>query len=334
MFLQSSYTTEYLSETNLIITQEDFDNKLTDLLQPIKSYLHSDQDLLTFSISRYCGGDTRLAFFAQWLMLTSVLTFDSSELRSITRDHLIKKTERDFHKLENYSSHIDSIVDTVYVPMQIKIMQSKAISLADDIIRNNPYLHKYLTHDYHGRVTAHEMRCRSFWLYDDLSLVEFKAMQGVRESFLYIGYPVLISLLYNFNQPESVVNSKVIKWVLVEDILKIISSLHQTGRGFELERMMYYDSLTEIDKLRWLSLSLKDQKKILLMNEEIQKQGRDYRLELHRKGTSILESIVLPDTYMFMLKDLLDWALSSNFVEEGEALERSMNSPLNHIQYS
>jgi len=316
MFLQSSYTTEYLSETNLIITQEDFGNQLTDVLQPIKLYLQDDQDLLAFSLTRYCGGDTRLAFFAQWLLMTSLLAFDSEDLRIKTREYLLKKNANNLKSLEEYGARINKISDELFLPMQINIMQSKVSSLANDIIVRNPYLNKYLSRNFYGRVLAHELRSRSFWLHDEMTLTEYLSMQSKRESYLYIAYPALIGLSYSFHQSESLVNPKAIKWVLLEEVLEIISALHQTASGFELERMMYYDSLDSNDKHLWITLSLKEQKKILLHNSEIQQQGKDYRLQQHRKGTNILESLVLPDKYMNMLKDLLDWALSSSFVGE------------------
>jgi hypothetical protein len=316
MFLQSSYTTEYLSETNLVLTQEDFGNKMTDLLMPIKSYLQDDQDLLAFSLARYCGGDTRIAFYAQWYLITTLLTLDSSDLKLKTREYLLKKNANSLQSLEEFGDKINYLADTLFVPMQLRVLESKSFSLAQDIMQKYPFMQKYLSSSFTGKILAHELRSRTFWLNQEMTLAEYQAMQSTRESYLYVAYPALISFLYSFNSPESVVNAKNIKWVLLEEILEIISGLHQTGRGFELERMMYYDTLSKSDRIMWLSLPIKEQRKLLMVNEAIQAQGKEYRRDLHRKGTNILDSLVLPDKYMNMLKDLLDWALSSNFVQE------------------
>lgn len=316
MFLQSSYTTEYLSETNLVLTQEDYGNKLTDFLQPIKHYLTDDQDLLAFSLARYCGANTHLAFYLQWLLMTTLLTVDTTELQIKTREYLLKKRAASLTDLENVGTMVNKMADTVYLPFQMNLIQSKSYSMVADLIHKHTYLHKYLSRTFYGKILANEMRCRSFWLQENLTVQEYVGMQGLRESYMYVGYPILVSLAYNFNQTESVVNPSAIKWVFLEEVLEIISSLHQTGRGFELERMYYYETLDASGKVEWLSLSLTEQKKVLLHNDQIQQKGKEFRLSQHRKGLNTLENLRLPDQYKEMLVDLLEWAFASNFVEE------------------
>ena len=52
MFLQNSVLTEFLSEANLVLAQENFGNQLEDLLVPIKNFLQKEKQLLSFSLAK------------------------------------------------------------------------------------------------------------------------------------------------------------------------------------------------------------------------------------------------------------------------------------------
>lgn len=315
MFLESSYTKEYLSEVNLMLTQEDYGNKLSDLIHPLKNHLQEDPDLLPYSLARYSGGDGRIAFFVQLLMLYTSLSFDTSALKIKTREYFLHKNQQNISLTSEFANEVNRVVDTVYLPVQLSLLQSKVESLSFDIMAKYPYIQKYFSRTFYMRAIINEVSAKGVIFKNEATAVEYLSYQGLRESYLSIGYPVLAGMVFDFYNPDSVINPKAIKWVIIEDILEIISALHQTAKNIELESHLYYFELNQQSRIEWVLKSHKERKHLLLDKTDIQSKGREYRLNLHRKATSLLQTIVLPDKNMTMLKDLLDWALSSNFYE-------------------
>lgn len=314
MFLQTSFTTEYLSETNLVLTQEDFGAKLTDIIEPIRSFIQKDQDLLTFSLARYTGADTRISFFCQWLVFLNYIKINNFKLTSETEEYLRNKTPSYLKGLPKLNDSIFDLAKNVYFPVQIELFESKLYSMAGDIIAKNPYLQKYLSRSYLSKFSASEVSSKTYWLQDSFNFKTFMKNQAHRISFLEVCFPVLCGLQYSYNQEFNPINAQAIKWSEVVELLEVIASLHQTGASVELESMLYYSDLDETSKFEWLQKNKLEVREILLSKTKIVEESRKIRLEIHQKGTMILESVRLPEKDATMLKELLDWAISINFV--------------------
>jgi hypothetical protein len=314
MFLQTSFTTEYLSETNLVLTQEDFGGKLSSIIEPIKNYIQKDQDLLTFSLSRYSGGDTRISFFCQWLVFTNYIKNNSSRLTSETETFLRNKTPEYLKGLPNINDKIYDLAKNVYLPVQLELFESKLYSMAGDIITKYPNLQKYLNRGYLSKFSANEVNIKSYFFENNFNFNDFIKLEGSRISFLEVGFPVLTGLMFAYNQENNPINPQAIKWNDIETILEIISTLHQTGNSIELELMMYYSTLNQLQKFEWLQKNKLEIREILLKDQKLIDESKKVRINLHQKGTVILDELRLPEKDVTMLKELLDWAISINFV--------------------
>lgn len=315
MFLQSTFVTEYLAESNLVLTQEDFGNKLYDLLSPIRNLLHADKDILAFCLARYAGAPSRLAFFSQWFAQTQSLLQDNSPLFQETQQYLRKRVPIRLRGVPNLYELVDRDVAQVYLPMQQAFLQNKTRELTQDILVKHDYLSKYLSPTFQSRFTAAEMVSGKFLYSENLSIKEFLDAQAYRSSYHMVCYPTLLGLLHTYHQPDNPVNPKSIKWILLEEILEQIAILHQTGTNRDLAFFMYLSRLNDKEQFIWLQEEPKTQIQTLRYNSEVHRLVQESRQKIHTRATDLMQNLVLPDKDMIMLKDLLDWSLAQNLEE-------------------
>ena len=69
---------------------------------------------------------------------------------------------------------------------------------------------------------------------ENLTVSEFIEAQSQRSSFVQIGLPCILGLSYTFNQPDNPINPDGVKWVLLENLLKNIATLHFSRDNFKL----------------------------------------------------------------------------------------------------
>jgi hypothetical protein len=306
--LKTAFLTEFLSETNLILTQEDYGNKLYDLLSPIRNLMQEEKDVLTFSISRYCGADTRLAFFAEWHYQTIKLTLDSSKLLEENRKYFKKRVPLRLKGVPNLYDLIDHDIKSLFLPQQITFLHTKSLNMMRDILFKNEHLSKYLSNNYLNRVVSGEITSKKYLYTEDFSLFQFNEAQSHRVSYALIAYPALLGLTYNFNQSGSEINPKGVKWVLIEEILESIANLHETGESKELDLFIYRSRLTEKDEFEWLQKSYQDKLRIIAQTPEVKEIVNNTRKRVYDKAKNDLENLIFPEKYKDMFNDLLDWA--------------------------
>jgi hypothetical protein len=306
--LKTTFLTEFLTESNLILTQEDYGNKLYDLLSPVRNLLHKEKDVLTFSIARYCGADTRLAFFCEWYYQTFRLTIDGTDLLEENREYLRKRVPVRLKGIPNLYDLIDYDIKSLFLPQQITFMHNKSIALSNDVLKKNDYLAKFLSGNYFNRPVSGEVFSRKYLYTEDFNISQYLEAQTERLSFVMIAYPALLAFTYTFNQDDSPINPKKIKWVLLEEILKSIACLHQTGSNEDFYLFIYRSRLSEKEEFEWLQKSTKDQIQTVQNKSEVKEIAEKHRQRIYEKSKTDLKALVFPEKDKDMLSDLLDWA--------------------------
>ncbi len=309
MFSKSNFYVEFLSESNLILTQDDYGNGLNNILTPIRNYLQNkDQEVLSFALSRYSGANARLAFYSEWFFQTTRLTFDTQPLIEESKDFLLKKVPLSLKGVPNLYKIVEHDVFEFYLPRQLSFMQAKQRETEYDLVRKNPFLSKYLNSRFLSKVTASDVLSRQNVYSSKVSLGQFIEAQGTRSSFVQIGLPCLLGFLYNFNQSESPINPKGVKWVMIESLLKDISMLHQTGSSQDLSLFIHQDALDDKGRFKWFQLSRQDKVRAVSTNQSIREKYNEIREKVYRRAKNDLEHLVFPEKYRTMFKDLIDWA--------------------------
>lgn len=311
MFLKNSFLTEFLSETNLILTQVDRGNKLNDIVSPIKNYFQKEKDVLTFSLARYAGGNTHLAFFSEWYYQTVKLTLNRDLLTQENKEYLKKKIAIHLRGVPNIFSLVDNHIEEVYIPWQISFMQLKSNEVMTDIVKSNPFLSKYLNEDYLNQVIASELTSIKPIYTEKMNLSEFLEAQSSRTSFLQISFPCLVGFCYNFNQKDSLITPKGVKWVMLEELLKNIAALHQTSQDQDLSLFLYQQNMDEKEQFGWYQFDRTKQIHIVMQTPEIKAKVKEVREKLYKRSLSQLESLVFPEKYREMLRDLIDWSYAA-----------------------
>jgi len=308
---ETAFLTEFLKEVNFFLTQEDYGNRLEDILSPIKSIIIKDKNLFSFSLSRFCGADKHIAFFSEWYYRVLKITKDTRILIEANRIHFRKKVPLHLKGVPNLYETIDKHIQTVILPRQIGILHTKNLELIQDLKQKYPFLNKYLSKEYLSRFISAELTTISKLYGKNLSNSEFLEAQGSRLSFLQIGLPCILGLSYNFHQESSPINPAKIGWILLEELLKNIASLYQINHYKDLHKFLYQQSLNEQKEFNWLRQESSQQVQIALSDPETRKAANNLEKKIFDGAMSNIKALVLPEKYQEMLSDLINWARDS-----------------------
>jgi hypothetical protein len=303
---ESAFLTEFLAETNLMLTQIDFNSKLYDLIAPIKNHLLKQKELLSFSMARYCGANSQLAFFCEWYYQTLYLTSNPLELVEESRSYFNKKVPIKFRGIPNIAAMVEEDI-AIFVPQQLSMLQSKSKAIMDSLVTKQPYLSKYLSDQFLNQVLASVYTTNKRKYVETLNLSEYLEAQSSGTSFVQIALPCLLGFCYNFNQPDSVVRADAVKWVFLEEVLKNISLLHQINQNQKFESFLYTSTMTEKEEFDWMQMNQKNKLQKLMANNEIKEMAHAQKTKIYNSALQALNNLSLPDRHQDMLRELLDW---------------------------
>jgi hypothetical protein len=310
MLDESQFLTEFLSETNLVLAQIDYENKLYDLICPIRNYFMKQKGLLSFSVARYCGASTSVAFFCEWYFQTLKLTGDSRGLFDENRQYFGKKVPLKFRGIPNIFELVEKDI-AVFVPQQLALLQSKSKSILDNMVKEFAFLERYLNDKFLSQVFASTYGAKKRKYTDTLSLSQYLDSQGSGSSFVQIGLPCLLGFCYNFNQKKATEN---VKWVLLEELLKNICTLHQINQNKQFDEFIYSLSLTEKEEFVWMQKNENDKQNLIANSKYTKDTVLANKSKLYNAASNTLKTIDLPDQNKDMLKELLEWSMqSANF---------------------
>ncbi len=309
MFLQNTFVTEFLSETNLVLTQENFGNQLEDLLVPIKNFLQKEKQLLSFSLARYCGSNSQLAFFCEWLYQQHRLTRNNYPLFLENKEYLKYKVPTPILALPNLESLLDQQITNWYLPYQLVLMHHISREQMLNLVAKYGYLNRYLNNKFLSKIISSDLQIQQAIVYGQVTISQFLEWQGHSLSSLLLSIPCLVGFVYNFNQPDSPINPAGVKWFLVEEILSKIASLHQIATSKNLAMFLYRQSLSDSETNRWLQLPKSEQITVAELDESTTKQKQVIIEKLSEEIQDRIEKLVFPEKYKEMLQDLLDWVL-------------------------
>jgi len=310
MLSQKSAVTEFLSECNLALTQGDSGLGFDDVLVPIRNLLSQENDLISYSLARYAGANSQLAFFAEWYYQVYKLGLDSRPLLEENRSYFRKVVPLKIKGVPNLYDLIDQDIIERFLSRQIGFMQNKLYEFTWDYNRKYPYLSKYLNPSFLNKLTGGDVSTRKYLYRESLNSSEYVKNQSYRSSAVLITFPCLLGFVFNFNQEASFINSKGVKWVVLEEVLDVIAMLHQTASTPDLRLFLYYSSLSDKEQFSWLQLS-EEKKLILTLSSPENKQShKEIRNRAWEQAKNSLEILNFPEKYKQMLSDLLTWAYS------------------------
>ncbi len=307
MLLQNTFFTEFLAEVNLVLAQEDYGNKFGDLLLPVKNYFQKEKNILSFSLARYCGANTQLAFFCEWYYHNAKLIRNSQPLFAENHEYLTYKIPTNLWGVKNIESTLDQQIINWYLPSQLSIIQTISKEQMLDLVAKNGYLNRYLNNKYLSRITASEIETVKSLLLEKIALSQFVELQSTRLSFLLVALPCLLGFLYNFNQEDSPINPTGVKWFLVEELLSKVAFLHQSVVSKELHLFIYRLGLSEREEFEWLEMTKADQIRTAQLDESTLEQVKNLRQKAKTEALEKLDKLIFPDKYKDILKDLIDW---------------------------
>jgi hypothetical protein len=308
MVAQSTYVTEYLSETNFALTKEDHGNKFFDLLSPLRALLLDEKEIFSYSLARYCGASSELSFFCEWINQTSKILRNTDQLFESNRVFLQKKVPTKLKGLPNLNQLIDQDILHTYLPFQLEILQTRIKESRVNFVSRFPFLKKYLSSEYMSKRISAELISNSRLYQDHFSLHSYISAQADRDSFMTIAFPCLIGFLFNFNRSDSPINPEGVRWVLLEELLGNIASLHQTSQPGTLQRMVYSSKLSDSEEFSWFQMSAERQLQHAMGSASAREQTQEIRDLIYKKSTKLLEDIIFPQNYMNMLTELLHWS--------------------------
>jgi hypothetical protein len=308
MKTSNAFLTEFLTQVNFVLTKEGYAGQLENLLTPVKNLLVQENELLSFSLARYCGANTEIAFFCQWYYQTLKITRDSHILLEENQKFLRQKVPLKFRGVPNLYEIIDQHIFGIFQPYQITLIQRKNQEFIEDLHKKYSYLDKYLSKNYLSKFIHSELLSVQKLYENDLPLSKFVEAQAFRTSFIQIGWPCLLSLAYYFNQEDNPINPAGIKWILVEEVLKAISALHQSSQNKDLQMFIYRQELDETQEFKWLGKTPSNQLKEALGSPTARVKNKEICEKIYQNGKNNLESLIFPDKHKEMLQDLLDWS--------------------------
>jgi hypothetical protein len=300
-------TNEYLEQVNQLLTQDDYAKGLYDLFTPLRNLLLSETDLLPFSLAKYAGADNRVAFFSQWFYLTVKLINEPNTLTVENQKYFIKKVPLRFRGVPNLDQLVDTDIKNIFQPRQSAILFLKTRDLADSILKEHSSLEKYLGKEYLKILFSSEVASVKKLYVEQQSVSEFLQVQGERTAFAKLGLPCLVGFTMYFNKPENKHIGQSIKWVLLDETLRLISALHETSNTQELQKFVYASRLGEKEEFLWLQKPSKEQHKIAMESSDAREITKELRSKLASTAQNNLQFINLPNRYLEMVEDLLNW---------------------------
>jgi hypothetical protein len=302
----SNFVVEFLSEVNLILAQFDSGNRLYDVLQPVKNLFLKENSLLSYSICRYNGGNPQLSFFCEWFYQICKITDNTNPLKTENQEYFGKKIIPELKELKNVGFIVDHDIDT-FILTQIAILHSKTRELNDLAMRKNPTTAKYLDYNYINKFFANQYHTRKP-LYAKTSIAEFLEAKSGTLGFVQIGLPFLIGCSYNFGQPDSIVNPESIKWVLLEELLKNISTLYEINKSHDFEEFLITQPMSKEELQQWHTMDTKNQFQKIMSSGEVREQYNLNRNKIIENINANIDHIKLPEKSKEILMDLFDWA--------------------------
>jgi large subunit ribosomal protein L34 len=305
MFLKNSFLTDFLGEINLIFTQEEYSSEARDFLYPLKNFFLSQQDILSFSISKYVGGDARLALLCEWYFESFVLTLQPQTLIQENQLYLEKRLPVDIRQDERAIREVENLIETYYIPMQLRFLHHKEREIVYDVVLRYPFLNKYLNNQFLYHSVSSELATHSRVLKNDITASQYLGFQAARKSFLLIGLPCILSFAYIFNEPDTIYNSKALKWSLLEDIARSISLLHETSATVDYLLFLSTKQMDAKARLEWLTLSRSEQFARAYGNPELMNEFKTMREKVHKQLNSNLNELVFPEQCFLTKREFL-----------------------------
>jgi hypothetical protein len=303
--------TEFLAETNALLAQIDYGNKLHDMISPIKNLMLKEKELLAFSMARYCGANTKIAFFCEWYFQVLKLTGNTAGLVKENQEYFYKKVPIRLRGIPNIYQLVDQDIQ-VFVPQQLALVQTKSKSLLDSLVSKYPYLSKYLSDGFLSQVISSQYSSRKNKYVDRMSISEYLESQMTSDSFVKIALPCLLGFHYSFNQPNSRINSDQVKWIMIEEVLKNISLLNQINQNKDFEEFLHWSTLNEKEEFEWLQLDQKNRFQKMLSTPTTRELAKGHKEKIYKSTINNINSIVFPEQHKKMLLELLDWSYATS----------------------
>jgi ribosomal protein L23 len=308
---ESKFLTEFLAETNLLLAQIDYGNKLHDIISPIKNLMLKEKELLAFSMARYCGANTKIAFFCEWYYQILRLTNNTSALVTENQEYFYKKVPIRLRGVPNIYKLVDTDVQA-FVPQQLALIQNKSKVILDSLVGHYPYLSKYLNDTFLSQIIASHYSSRKNKYVDRMSVSEYLESQMTSDSFVKIALPCLVGFQFSFSQNNSVINPATVKWVMVEEALKNISLLNQINQDKKFDEFVHGSTLTEKEEFEWLQLDDKNRLQKMLSNPATRESVKNYKEKIYKSTINNINAMVFPDQHKKMLLELLDWSYAGS----------------------
>lgn len=308
MAADSTTLQEFLKEVNRAVTSQEYSSDLLDLFTPIRNLLLAQKDLISYSIARHAGADSELAFFCQWYCLNVEVTSNPEALNTENYNYFSKKVPLKLRGIPNLKELISADINKIFLPRQLVLMQQKTQDYIQVLTSKQPALQKYLDRAFLNKILASELTSVKKLYQEEQTLNQYLDAQNVRTSFALVGLPCLLGLANYFGKPDRKTLQQGVKWSLVEDVLRQISTLHQTGTSLDFQEYVYASRLSEKDEFFWWPLSRSEKQKKAMASSEAREIVKEIREKIHQATVNNLEATNLPPTFMEMLKDLLNWA--------------------------
>ena len=299
-----STLTEFLTESNKILSNTDFGGSLYDLLVPIRAYLQSLEDLLSFSFCRLFGGSVELAFAMEWQTQTAFLVHSKEELVEQNQNFWRKKIPVKLRGIPGLFDKIDQDIHKIFLPKQLTFLQEKNDKMNSEISQKYPEIAKYLNKNYLINITIAQFGKSQLLYQPNINLSQFLEYLSFGSSFLKIGFPILVALRSNNTQ-----NSEV-NWLFVEEVTKDLSCLYQISNSLDLAKFLYLQNLSESESFTWWQKNESNAFQILIGQKEIQKEIQNYQEKYQVKLQSDIARSGLDSKDQNLLLSLVNWAKS------------------------
>jgi hypothetical protein len=307
MISESKFLTEFLAETNLLLAQIDYGNKLHDIISPIKNLMLKEKELLAFSMARYCGANAKIAFFCEWYFQILKLTNNTSALATENQEYFYKKVPIRLRGVPNIYQLVDQDVVT-FVPQQLALIQNKSKVILDGLVSMYPYLSKYLNDTFLSQTIASQYSSRKGKYVERMSVSEYLESQMTGDSFVKIALPCLVAFQYSFNQNNSVINPQSVKWATIEEVLKNISLLNQVNQDKKFEEFIHQSTLSEKEEFEWLQLDEKNKFQKMLAVPATRESAKNHKEKIYKSTINTINAMIFPEEHKKMLLELLDWS--------------------------
>ncbi len=304
--IESDYYNEFLLESNNFFTKDEESQKLYDLITPIRNLFINNKEILSYSFCRYFGGSAELAFFCQF----------NSELENILQkiyilieediSYFFKKVPLRLRGIYNLNEIIKKDVINNFLPKQIKFLSNKRQLLRDNILKEFPYLKKYLSDEYLFSFTLSDYINSKYLYQESYSLNDYFVAQYNRAGYASIGLPILIGI-YVFYQKNENNKQNSISWIMLEELLKTLSAIYEILHSTEIKKNIYISKLSDKDEFNWYKLSYENQQEILDSKKEIDIIISEHLKKLEINFLSNLERININLKFKKLIKQILVW---------------------------